>query len=240
MKALLDRLLGRRSGTFDMGDLRSLQPVSDSFGQDRGTPIRRYYIQRFFEQQRNRLKGHVLEVGDSRYATMFAERGAKIDVLDPDPACPAATIRGNLLTGEGVPRGCFDAIILTQVLHVLPDMQAAISVAEAALKPGGCILATLPCITQVSRFDMDRWGDYWRVTDRGARALFESSFPVSAVDTSVYGNVLSAITSLTGLAAEELSSKELDFCDPDYQVLVGVVATKPTLPLTSTELQNHA
>lgn len=240
MKALLERLLGRRSRTFNLGDLRSLQPVSGSFGQDRGTPIRRYYIQRFFEQQRNRLKGNVLEVGDARYATMFAERGARIDVLDPDPACPAATIRGNLLTGEGVPRGRFDTIILTQVLHVLPDMQAAISVAESALKPGGCILATLPCITQVSRFDMDRWGDYWRVTDRGARTLFESSFPVSAVETSIYGNVLSAITSLTGLAAEELSSTELDFSDPDYQVLVCVVATKPKEPLTSTELLNHA
>jgi hypothetical protein len=240
MKALLDRLLGRRSGTFDLGDLRSLQPVSDSFGQDRGTPIRRYYIQRFFEQQRNRLKGNVLEVGDARYATMFAERGAKIDVLDPDPACPTATITGNLLTGEGVPRGRFDAIILTQVLHVLPDMQAAISVAEAALAPGGCILATLPCITQVSRFDMDRWGDYWRVTDRGARKLFEAAFSESAIETAVYGNVLTAITSLTGLAAEELSSKDLDFYDPDYQVLVGVVASKSKVTLTSTELHNHA
>lgn len=231
MKALLDRLLGRRFGTLDLGDLRSLQPVSDSFGQDRGTPIRRYYIQRFFELHRNRLKGSVLEVGDSRYASMFAERGAKIDVLDPDPSCPAATITGNLLTGEGVPRGRFDAIILTQVLHVLPDMQTAISVAEAALAPGGCILATLPCITQVSRFDMDRWGDYWRVTDRGARMLFEKSFPESAIETTPYGNVLTAITSLTGLAAEELSSKELDFYDPDYQVLIGLVATKSAVPL---------
>lgn len=226
MKALFKRLLGPRSGTIDLGDLRSLQPVSASFGQDRGTPIRRYYIQRFFELHRDRLKGRVLEIGDSRYASMFAECGAKIDVLDPDPACPAATITGNLLTGEGVPRGRFDAIILTQVLHVLPDMQAAISFAGAALAPGGCILATLPCITQVSRFDMDRWGDYWRVTDLGARTLFEKAFPGSAIETTAFGNVLTAITSLTGLAAEELNSKELDFYDPDYQVLVGLVATK--------------
>lgn len=240
MKALFEGLLGRRSKALDLGDLRSLYPLSNSFGQDRGTPIRRYYIHRFFEQHRNRLKGNVLEVGDARYASMFAECGARIDVLDPDPACPAATITGNLLTGEGVPRGRFDAIILTQVLHVLPDMQAAISVAEAALAPGGCILATLPCITQVSRFDMDRWGDYWRVTDRGAKILFEKSFTESAIETTAFGNVLTAMTSLTGLAAEELSSKELDFYDPDYQVLVGLVATKSKIPFTHMDPQNHA
>lgn len=230
MKSIFERWL-RRTRTPDLGDLRSLQPVSCCFGQDRGTPIRRYYIQRFFEQHRSRLKGKVLEVGDARYASLYAERGANIDVLDPDPACQAATMTGNLLTGEGVPRNYFDAIILTQVLHVLPNMQTALSVAEGALAPGGCILATLPCITQVSRFDMDRWGDYWRVTDLGARQLFENVFPAGQVGIGVFGNVLTAIASLTGLAAEELSSKELDFHDPDYQVLVGVVATKLNLAI---------
>jgi hypothetical protein len=230
MKLHLNRLLSRRFGTLNLGDLRTLQPVSQSFGYDRGTPIRRYYINRFFELNRNRLKGRILEVGDSTYASIYAEPGARIDVLDPDPASAVATITGNLMTGQGIPRSFFDAIILTQVLHVLSDMHAAVAVAESALAPGGCIIATLPCITQVSRFDMERWGDYWRVTHRGARRLFENSFPQASIETVAYGNVLTAIASLTGLAAEELTSHELDFSDPDYQVLIGLVAIKSSDP----------
>ena len=78
---------------------------------------------------------------------------------------------------------------------------------------------------------MDRWGDYWRVTDHGARTLFETAFSGAEIEVGAYGNVLTAIASLTGLAAEELSPKEIDFYDPDYQVLVGVVATKSAAPL---------
>ncbi len=36
-----------------------------------------------------------------------------------------------------------------------------------------------------------------------------------------------AIASLHGLAAEELTSDELDYRDPDYEVLIAVRARKP-------------
>jgi hypothetical protein len=32
------------------------------------------------------------------------------------------------------------------------------------LKPGGVLLATVSGISQISRYDMYRWGDYWRFT----------------------------------------------------------------------------
>jgi len=38
--------------------------------------------------------------------------------------------------------------------------------------------------------------------------------------------VLTAIAFLHGLAAEELRREELDYCDPDYEVLLTVRAAK--------------
>ncbi len=221
---VFDRLLGRPR-PIDLGNLRRLEPVSRVFGQDRGTTIRRHYIERFLEANRAVLRGRILEVGDSRYATRWGAPDSIVDVLDPDPAS-AAAVHGDLVTGVGVPIERYDAIILTQVLHVLPDMAAAVGHVRAALRPGGTVLASLPGISQVSRYDMDRWGDYWRVTDRGARRLFEGAFAAGDIDVAAYGNVLTAVAALAGLSAEELRPEELDHVDPDYQVLVCVRATR--------------
>jgi hypothetical protein len=43
---------------------------------------------------------------------------------------------------------------------------------------------------------------------------------------SAYGNVLAAIAFLTGMAAEELSSEELDHLDEEYPVIVAVRAVR--------------
>ena len=42
-----------------------------------------------------------------------------------------------------------------------------------------------------------------------------------------YGNVLTAIAFLHGLATQELRNKELDYFNPNYEVLVAVRAVKP-------------
>jgi hypothetical protein len=47
----------------------------------------------------------------------------------------------------------------------------------------------------------------------------------------MYGNVLTAIALLHGLAAEELRQEELDYFDPDYEILVTVRAVKPNATL---------
>jgi SAM-dependent methyltransferase len=216
----------RRGGTVSMGDLRRFEPVSRLFGADRGTTIRRAYIDQFLENHRADLHGRIVEVGDDRYARQFGTADAVIDVLDPDPNSVVATLRGDLLTGAGIPDAAFDAAILTQVLHVLPDMSAALRTVHRALRPGGVLVATLPGISQVSRYDMDRWGDYWRVTDRAARLLLEQHFPCERSEVRAYGNHLSAVAALTGFAAEELTSDELNRSDPDFQVLIGVWARK--------------
>jgi hypothetical protein len=218
----------RRIPVVRWGSLRRLTPVSRVFGLDRGQPIDRYYIETFLLHNSADIQGHILEIGDPSYTRMFGgDKVAKSDVLHVTPDNPQATLLGNLATGEGIPSGRFDCMILTQTLPFIHDVHAAVSNCYTALKPRGVLLSTFPGISQISRYDMERWGDYWRFTTLSAKRLFEEVFPTENVEVKAYGNVLVAVAFLHGLAVEELKQKELDYHDPDYEVLITVRAVKP-------------
>src|SRR5439155_18109175 len=55
-------------GSVNLGDLDRVAPISANFGFDRGTPIDRYYIERFLEREAGHIRGRVLEVRDSSYS----------------------------------------------------------------------------------------------------------------------------------------------------------------------------
>ena len=116
--------------------------------------------------------------------------------------------------------------MLTQVLPFIPDVQAAVRTVHRILRPGGVVLATVPGISQIIRYDMDRWGDFWRFTSLSARRLFECGFPEGDVRVETHGNVLAATAFLQGLSTRDLRPDELDFRDPDYEVLITVRAVK--------------
>jgi len=205
---------------------RNVHPVSRLFGTDRGTPIDRYYIESFLRANQERIRGRVLEVGDPTYTRQFGgDRVTQSDVLHAVAGNRKATIVGNLETGEGIPRGTFDCVILTQVLPFLFDVRGAVATVHRALKPGGVALVTVPCISQISRYDMDRWGDFWRFTSLSARRLFEEVFSPSDVVVETFGNVLIATAFLHGMALHEVTRQELDYRDIDYEVIVTVRAT---------------
>ena len=215
------------TGGVDFGGLRRTEPISRVFGLDRGTPIDRYYIEGFLEANAQRIRGRVLEVGDRTYTERFG--GAAVtrsDVLHLTGDSPQATIVADLTDASQIADDSFDCIILTQTLQFVYSMEAAVSELHRILKPGGCVLCTVPGISQISRFDMDRWGDYWRLTSRSARELFESAFAPDDVHVETHGNVLAATAFLHGLAVSELSGPELDVHDADYQLIVAIRAVK--------------
>src|SRR5260370_93517 len=84
-------------GAVDMGQLASLEPVSRSFGYDRGTPIDRYYIERFLKWHRGDIRGRALEIGDASYCRRFDSGITHQDILHISPDAPEATIRGDLV-----------------------------------------------------------------------------------------------------------------------------------------------
>jgi hypothetical protein len=92
-------------------------------------------------------------------------------------------------------------------------------------------LATLSGISQISRYDMDRWGEYWRFTSLSAKKLFAEFFPSQNLTIETKGNVLAAAALLYGLASCELEPAELNHYDPDYEIIITVHAVKPAANL---------
>lgn len=210
------------------GALQGRAPVSRVFGLDRGGAIDRFYIERFLASHAVDIRGTVLEVGDATYTRRFGGSMVKdAHVLHAVPGNPSATLIGDLATGLGIPEGAFDCFIATQTLNVIYDAARSVKTIERALKPGGVVLATLPGISQISRYDMDRWGDFWRFTSLAASRLFEEAFPQSCVHVEAHGNVLAATAFLYGLAVEDLRHDDLTVDDPDYELLIAVRAVKP-------------
>jgi hypothetical protein len=206
------------------GSLRRTSPVSPVFGLDRGTPVDRYYIERFLTSHRSLIRGRVLEIGDATYTRRFGgDRVRESHVLHAVEGNPEATLVGSLESGEGIPVSTFDCIVLTQTLHVIFDVRNALVTTRRALCPGGILLATVPGISQISRYDMDRWGDYWRFTSLALGRLLDEVFGTGTSGIESFGNVLAATALLHGIAADELTAGELDHRDPDYELVLGCV-----------------
>jgi SAM-dependent methyltransferase len=207
--------------------LPGIEPLCRDFGKSRGTPIDRAYIHEYLWARRDDVRGRVLEVADSGYTDYLGEGAVThCDVLHVQAGDPWVTIVGDLATGEGVPTDAFDCIVLTQTLHLIYDVQAAVRTTYDALKPGGVVLATLPGISQVSQYDRQGWGDYWRFTADSARRLFADVFGDDRVEVVPYGNVLVASAFLYGYALEDLSPEEVGHRDDDFHFLIGVRAQR--------------
>jgi SAM-dependent methyltransferase len=209
------------------GSLNRVKPISSVFGYDRGNCIDRYYIEKFLSSYGDDIRGHVLEVADDEYTKRFGtERVSKSEVLYAQEGNPKATLVADLTAADHVPPNSFDCIILTQTLQFIYDFPAAITTLHRILKPNGVLLATFPGISQISRYDMDRWGDYWRFTTLSARKIFERDFASESVTVKAYGNVYSAVGLLHGLAMEDVERTKLDYEDADYEVVITVRALK--------------
>lgn len=211
----------------ELGRLDRIEPVSTKFGFDRGQPIDRYYIEKFLMQNKNDIHGRVLEVGDNTYTKRFGDYMVeRSDILHAAEGNPSATIVADIAQADHIPTNTFDCIILTQTLQFVYNLSAAVNHLYRILKPAGILLITVPGISQISRYDMDRWGDYWRFTTLSTQKLFEEKFSPEDIEIKAYGNVLAATAFLYGLAVEDLKPEQLNYYDPDYQMLITVRAVK--------------
>ena len=206
-----------------MGTLRRTKPVSSGWGFDRGRPVDRYYIESFLESRRQDIRGRVLEILNSDYADKYGAAVEGVEILDIDPANRQATIIADLAAADAIPGDSFDCFILTQTLQLIYDMKSAIAHSHRMLRPGGVLLVTIPA---VSRLAGDGYTDYWRFTPASCARLFGDVFGEKQVTVSAYGNVLSAVAFLEGMACEELSKRELDVVDERYPVLLTIRAVK--------------
>jgi hypothetical protein len=212
------------------GLLRRVNPIGRSFGMDRGGPIDRHYIDAFIEQHRQDIRGVVLEAGGfTSYTERFGEgRVTRGEVLYPKPGFPDGTLVGDLVTGEGIPSGTFDCLILTQVFPFIYDLSAAVMTCHRVLKSDGVLLATMPGLSQVCGYDKDNWGDFWRFTDSAVMRLIGDVFGSANVTVETHGNVFVVCAFLHGLSAKDLAPHELSYRHPDYQLSITARAVKRT------------
>lgn len=206
----------------------SPNPVSEVFGLDRGNSVDRHYIDGFFAANATRIRGRVLDIADDSYARRFGHGIEQVDVLYLTEGNPGATIVGDLQDPGTLPAESFDCILLPQTLQFVADPAAALANCRKALRPSGAVLASIPGISQISRYDEDRWGDRWRFTERGARELFERAFGEDGdeVAAEAHGNAAAACAFLQGVSLEEMPRATLDARHRDYPLVVTVAATR--------------
>ena len=215
------------TATLDLGDLRRVTPVDSGFGLGRGKPVDRHYIEDFLRRNADDIRGRVLEVGEDAYTVEYGgARVTRSDILHADASNPRATLVADLADGAALPSDSFDCFICTQTLTYIYDVQRAVRTIHRILAPGGVLLATVPGISQMSPYDRDRWGEYWRFTAQSLGRLLGEEFGSANVEVEAHGNVLASTAFLQGLCAGDLSKEELDHRDQRYQMLVAGRAVK--------------
>jgi hypothetical protein len=200
------------------------EPVSRVFGLDRGSSIDRYWIESFLARNSSDAAGSALEVGGTGYISRFFPRQGPHHLELADDGTPNCVVC-DLEAGTRAAAGSFDTFVATQVFNFVYETRAALRSAAALLNPGGVMLGSVGGITQVSRYDADRWGHYYSFTVQSWERLLREAF--DEVHVEAFGNVDSACAFLNGLCAEEVDRTVLDHHDPDYPVLLCFRATGP-------------
>jgi SAM-dependent methyltransferase len=200
-------------------------PFSERWGHDRGLPICRYYLERFFDDQRRHIRGHCLEFMEDLYATRYgADRVTRVDILHRDPGNPQATIVCDLTQANPIASHLFDTIVCAHVLHVVFDLQAMIKELFRILKPGGVLLVAVPHVSMAD----PGLGELWRFTQAGLFRTLALFFGREYIETFAFGNSLTAARLIRGLVAEEFTSEELDTHDARFAVEICANAIKPS------------
>ena len=207
------------------GNLRRVRPFSDQFGFERGTPIDRFYLQRFLDRHRHLITGRVLEVQSSGYTHRYGSAltaSDSVDIVTTFNATPTYLV-DLALSDNVIPSASYDCFLLPNTLNMLRDVEACMRQALRVVKPGGVILATAAGLVPLTG-DV---ADYWHLSADGWRELAARAWPGCEVQIEQHGNSLTAVAAMLGLAVEELTSAEFEYDDPRFPVQVTIYCRRP-------------
>jgi len=218
------RCLARNLGFPRWGNLRRVRPFSTCFGWDRGTPIDRYYVDRFFDQHREFITGDVLEIQQSVYTQRYGHHLRTMHSFDIDPRF-GATFTCDLAHCEDVlPSQTYDCVLMPCTLSLLREIKPCLRNALRAVKPGGVILANGAGLIPFDGADTD----FWHCSPEGWRHLTRSVWPDCEIVVEGHGNCLAVVAANLGLSAEELTAEELDCSDEVLPIVTNVFCRKPS------------
>ncbi len=222
---LADRRVRRKLQPVRWGSLRRLEPVSPLWGSERGTPVDRPYIGRFFAANADAIRGRVLEVRDQAYTSRYGHSIETVDLVDIDPRNDAATIIADLSDPGSLPAAAFDCALIAQTLVYTRDPFLAVANVWQSLASGGTLLLTTPALARVDPAAIDE--DRWHLTVAGLTEIVRRACPDGKATVSGFGNHVTAIAFLEGIAAEELSAAELEATHPSFPIVVAARVDKP-------------
>ena len=221
-RAILNRIISPSKTT-----LKSIKKHSEKFGFDRGTPIDRYYIDKFLEnlQLENELNSS-LEFGEINYSERFNVK-EKFFLTHPEFK-GKKNLRNQILFDlnldkkyEGIK---FDLILSTNVINFTKNPFVTLRHHVDMLNIDGTLLLTSSASMPISEFDAERWGDYWRLTPDSMNHLLENLDCEYHVQS--FGNFKASIAFLCGLSAEEVGTSELNKNDNRYPIIIVAVIKK--------------
>ena len=208
------------TGMLDWGDFKRFTPFCPDFGLTRGTPIDRVYLDKFIAKIASTVTGSALEIGGlSDNKTLYGFHACtEYHGLDLKEA-PGVSYVGDAHDTALFDAGSFESILLFNVLEHCYAPQKVIDNIFCWLKPGGKCFLMVPNAQRVHDYP----ADYWRPLPDGIKYLFRE---YKEMQLYVYGNPVTLMASMMGVAAEELASNEIDPHHPEYPVVTCVVATK--------------
>jgi SAM-dependent methyltransferase len=209
-----------------------VQPLSQRWGFDRGVPIHRSYLEQFLRAFSSDIHGHCLEFQQDAYTTRFGGSAiTKLDILHIDDSNPKATIAADLTKSNKIPSNYFNCIICTHTLHLIFEVDKAVSQLYRILKPNGTLLVAVP---HVSMYDPVQH-EFWRFTPEGLNMVLSKVFGSKNVIVQAYGNSLTAAGEIRGLVVREFTQAELSWHDLRFAVEVCARAVKRTEVGTSSQ-----
>lgn len=233
---VLDDLILKRRGTAERK--RNPNPimdwpaevVSEQMGCNRGTPIDRYYIEKFLKSHIDRIAGRVMEIGDNSYTIQYGKNVSESYILTADRGKKGEhgenIIYGDLQTGKGCKDDFLDCFILTQTLPFIYDVRSAANNIVRMLKKDGVALITASGISMVSRYDDERWGHYWGFTETSMRKIFEGLIREDQIEIISMGNPKTASAFLYGLSVEDMRAEDFEEDDPLVSLMIGAIIEK--------------
>jgi len=204
--SLWQRIRGRARFLKSRWRMMHGEPLSTRWGLDRGRPAHRYYIELFLQEFSGDIRGVCLEFADRDYMDQFG-KGAVThgDVMHIDRSNPHATVFGDIAAPNDIPDNTYDCILCTHVLHVIPDVNAAVRGMHRILKPGGVLL----CASPTGGWCAEEQGELWRFTRLGMERALEQVFGPGQAQAKAYGNSLIAAGEMRGLILSEFTRREL-------------------------------
>lgn len=203
-----------------------LNPLSRRFGLEYGKAIDRFYIEKFLADNKSNIKGIAMEIAEDRYTKMFGENVVETMILHVNGWGGMNVIKGNLATGEGLVENSVDCLICTQTLQFIYDIHSVVKNIYKVLKPGGTAMITVPLLSQLSLYDYQNWGCYWRFTDQSMKKILLESFDEREIKVYTYGNMKAAMAFLYGICQEEMRQSDLEYYDEQFPLIIGATCRK--------------